>query len=285
MARTKRSLKLTPTERKRLLGALRQQGEGGVALRAAIVLWSAQGQSAASIAQALGVTPRTVYGWRQRWRALRLEGLADAPRSGRPARVDADYLALLVRTAQADPHQLGFAFARWTCARLAAYLQQRTGLQVSAYWVGELLRCHGFVWRRTQLTTRNLPDEAEKSARRSAPPPFAEAGPPSGSRLRAMVRGRRTLRPVAGDALHVEEAGQPPDSAHSRHQRPSGRGGRHPLPQPALALHPPATHRHRSTRPALAEPVGGTRQAHRQANRAHHRQRTPLFGSARPDSS
>jgi transposase len=132
MARTKRSLKLTPTERKRLLRVLRQQGEGGMALRAAIILWSAQGQSAASIAQALGVTPRTVYGWRQRWRALGLEGLADAPRSGRPARVDAEYLELLVRTAETDPHQLGFAFARWTCARLAAYLQERTGLQVSA---------------------------------------------------------------------------------------------------------------------------------------------------------
>ena len=48
-----------------------------------------------------------------------------------------NYLALLVRTAETDPHQLGFAFARWTCARLAAYLQQRTGLQVKPQASGE----------------------------------------------------------------------------------------------------------------------------------------------------
>lgn len=182
MAQSRRSLTLTPAERKGLLHAMRQP-VGGVALRAAMVLWSAQGQSATSIARTLGVTPRTVYGGRQRWRVLRLEGLSDAPRSGRPSRVDADYLALLVRTVETDPRELGFAFARWTCARLAAYLKERTRVEVSVYWVGELLRCHGFAWRRAKLTTRHLADEAEKSARPKAPERTAETGLPGGGGL------------------------------------------------------------------------------------------------------
>lgn len=78
------------------------------------------------------MTPRTVHGCRHRWRALQLEGLSDAPRSGRLPRVDAAYLALLVRTVERDPRKLGSAFARWTCGRLATYLKDLTGVGVSA---------------------------------------------------------------------------------------------------------------------------------------------------------
>ncbi|WP_434349010.1 helix-turn-helix domain-containing protein [Myxococcus virescens] len=46
---------------------MRSQTEVGVALRATIVLLSAQGLSAASISRALGMPPRTVHGCRHRW--------------------------------------------------------------------------------------------------------------------------------------------------------------------------------------------------------------------------
>ncbi|WP_414115070.1 helix-turn-helix domain-containing protein [Corallococcus macrosporus] len=42
-----------------------RQGKRWEALRATIVLWSAQGESARIIAQTLGVTPRTVYNCRR----------------------------------------------------------------------------------------------------------------------------------------------------------------------------------------------------------------------------
>ncbi|RKH39941.1 helix-turn-helix domain-containing protein [Corallococcus sicarius] len=69
MAQARRSLTLTQAERKGLLCVLRSQTEAGVALRATIVLLSAQGLSVASISRALGMTPRTVHGCRHRWRA------------------------------------------------------------------------------------------------------------------------------------------------------------------------------------------------------------------------
>ncbi|WP_420810043.1 helix-turn-helix domain-containing protein [Corallococcus macrosporus] len=55
-----------------------RQGKRWEALRATIVLWSAQGESARIIAQTLGVTPRTVYNCRRRWRLRGLKGLAPA---------------------------------------------------------------------------------------------------------------------------------------------------------------------------------------------------------------
>ncbi len=55
-----------------------------MALRARIVLRSAEGLSNVAIGAELGVRRETVGKWRARFCAQRLEGLADAPRSGRP---------------------------------------------------------------------------------------------------------------------------------------------------------------------------------------------------------
>jgi hypothetical protein len=57
--------------------------------------------------------------------------------------------------------QLVFAFSCWTRARLTAYLQQRRQVNLSPMWIGELLDCHGVIWRRTQRTTQHLADPEE----------------------------------------------------------------------------------------------------------------------------
>lgn len=52
-----------------------------------------------------------------------IEALADAPRSGRPARADEVYLRSLEEAADASPREeLGLGFDVWTSERLGAYL-------------------------------------------------------------------------------------------------------------------------------------------------------------------
>jgi transposase len=216
MSSEQRSIRLTPQQRLALQRATRQEGKAGVALRATVVLLSAQGQSAASIARTLGLTTRTVHECRRRWRQLGVRGLEDAPRSGRPRRVESTYLQLLLRTVESDPRQLDFAFTRWTRARLAEYLRQRTGTDVSPDWVGRLLRRHGYVWRRAKPTTRNLREEGEKTTCCPSPQGPAHSQYPPDSQVRAVVRRWRALRPAAGDARHVETQGAPPAAAHAR---------------------------------------------------------------------
>jgi transposase len=216
MSREQRSIRLTHQQRLALQRATRQRGEAGVALRATIILLSAQGQSATGIAQTLGLTARTVYQWRRRWRQHGLRGLADAPRQGRPRQVGPTYLQMLLRTVESDPRQLDFAFTRWTCSRLAEYLRQRTGVAVSPDWVGKLLRRHGYVWRRAKPTTRNLREEGEKTTRRPSPQGPAHSEFPPGRPVRAVVRGWSALRPAAGDTCHVETQGPAPAAAHAR---------------------------------------------------------------------
>jgi transposase len=131
-----------------------------VRLRALILLLSAAGQSGDAIATTLGITRRSVTDARTRWRVHGREGLLDAPRDGRPRRADAAYIARLLAVVEHDPRDYGYVFARWTAPRLAAYLGEVTGVQLSEKRVAALLRAHDVVWRRTKRTIRNLQDPA-----------------------------------------------------------------------------------------------------------------------------
>ncbi len=263
MPPAQRSLRLTDRQRRQLQQTTRQAAQPGAALRATIILLSAQGHSAGAIARTLGLAVRTVYACRQRWREAGLAGLADAPRSGRPRRVSAIYLRMLLATVDKDPRSLGFAFARWTSPRLAEYLRQRTGLAFSPDWVGELLRMHGYVWRRAQLTTANKQREGEKKASRPTPQGSTQAGGPARRRLRAVVRGRRALRPAAGGACHVAQAWQAPEGAHPWLQRAGGSVRRHALPRWPLLLYSRTAQRRYQSLPGSSPEAGTPGSAHR----------------------
>ncbi len=161
-------MKLRKAERQRLQRIAKSGHEKpATRTRAMVVLLSHAGQSGQAIADLLGITRRTVTNARKRWREHRFEGLCDASRSGRPPLADAAYVRQLLRAVDRDPRDLGYAFARWTAPRLAAYMAEETGIEITAGWLGEILKAHGYVWRRTKQTTRNLQDpEAVSRARR-----------------------------------------------------------------------------------------------------------------------
>jgi transposase len=148
---------LTTAQRRSLQQHLHSDSER-VRSRALILLLSDKGDSDEQISFVLGIARRTVSRTRSRWREQSLHGLPDRPRSGRPPKVTKPYLEELFRCLRLDPRSLGYAFTRWTAPRLAEYLLQATGIEVSADWVAELLRAHRYVWRRTQQTLKNKLD-------------------------------------------------------------------------------------------------------------------------------
>lgn len=162
MAPDEWEIRLTDQERRKLQDICRSASEPARArLRATQILMTAGGQSAEQIAEVLGVTSRTVQNIRSRWRTESFTGLYDAARPGTPPKATPAYHKLLIQTVVKDPRELGFAFSRWTCPRLAEYLRQRTAIELTAGWVGELLRTFGFVWRKSKRTIRNLQDPKE----------------------------------------------------------------------------------------------------------------------------
>jgi putative transposase len=124
----------------------------------------ALGQDVEQIARWCGRTGETVRHWLRRYQAAGVAGLRDAPRSGRPRRADAAYRAALEQAVSSPPRELGLGFDAWTSARLARYLAEQTGVQLSDGWVRALLGELDFVCGRPKHTLQHLQDAEEVAA-------------------------------------------------------------------------------------------------------------------------
>jgi transposase len=62
--------------------------------------------------------------------------------------------AELLRVIELDPHEVGQETANWTTERLARYLGQHTGIQVTEETVRVYLHAHGYVCKRPVWTLR-----------------------------------------------------------------------------------------------------------------------------------
>lgn|SRR5215207_5463379 len=74
------------------------------ALRAEIILRAADGLNNCRIAEAVGVTRKTVQTWRERFARHRLDGLDDEPRCGAPRKIGDDRIEeIVIRTLETKP--------------------------------------------------------------------------------------------------------------------------------------------------------------------------------------
>jgi transposase len=128
-------VELTTEERRGLEGLIRRHKTGQqLAERARIVLRAADGLNNSEIARELALEPDTVRLWRRRW--LSWSGvaltevpvaarLADAPRSGTPARITPEQVARIVALACEAPGEAGRPISQWGTTELAAEIMRR----------------------------------------------------------------------------------------------------------------------------------------------------------------
>lgn len=90
-------------------------------VRSRIVLLAAAGTANRMIAERLGICQDTARKWRRRYCAQGMEGLADAPRPGRPRLFPATVVAEVKALACEMPAASGTPLARWTCPELARH--------------------------------------------------------------------------------------------------------------------------------------------------------------------
>lgn len=111
---------LTDDERAQLLSwSRRRTSAAGLAVRSKIVLAAADGGSNTEIGTRLGVGRGTVRIWRNRFAELRLDGLLDEPRPGRPRTVsDEQVEALITATLETAPRDA----THWSTRSMAAHL-------------------------------------------------------------------------------------------------------------------------------------------------------------------
>jgi transposase len=117
------------------------QYDGSVAARAQIVLWWADGISAAEIAAMASTTKPTVYKWVDRYAESGVAGLVNRKPPGRPQHVPGPVRArILALTRQAPPEETGWT--HWSSRRMADYLKRKEGISVSHNYVSELWQEH-----------------------------------------------------------------------------------------------------------------------------------------------
>jgi transposase len=111
------------TEIKRLANS-RKEPRGKVQ-RARIIWLSSQGLKAPIIAHKVSLSVQSVRLWIKQFNFLGLDGLSDAPRSGRPPTHTEEDRSRLIALARSKPQDQGYPFKLWTIRRLrTAFFEQ-----------------------------------------------------------------------------------------------------------------------------------------------------------------
>lgn len=131
--------------------------------RAQMVLLSAErGLKAVEIAGIVRESEDTVVRWLKRYQAEGVDGLKDAPRAGRQAKVTA--------AVRRRPRNLGLPFSLWTLQRLVDYLAEQTGIRIALETLRQALKREGIVLSRPQHKISSPdPDYAVKKKRSKTP--------------------------------------------------------------------------------------------------------------------
>jgi len=128
--------------------------------RARVIAQAQQGQRLPDVATAVGVEVRMVRRWVRRFNAAGLAGLADAPRSGRPATYAPDAVGELLAASLTKPDDLGLPFGSWTLDRLTTYLNEVKGMPIKRSRIAEILQAEGLRWRQQETWYGERPDPA-----------------------------------------------------------------------------------------------------------------------------
>ncbi len=110
-----------------------------VALRARIVLWSAEGRRRKDIAELAGVVPVTVDRCKARYAARALAGLEEKRRGGPRDQVPPQTRGRVIALTKMSPPAAS-GLSHWSTRALADHLKRREGISVSWHYVARIWR-------------------------------------------------------------------------------------------------------------------------------------------------
>lgn len=119
-------------------------------LRAHSVLLSSDGWNVREIAKILGVNRQSVASWLHAWEAQGLCGLIEAPRSGRPKRLDESEIKLVLEFVKDEPR---------TLKKALSLLEEKTGKKISLKTLKRLCKEAGMSWKRVRKSLKASRDE------------------------------------------------------------------------------------------------------------------------------
>ena len=108
--------------------------------RALILLLLNDGKTYREISDFIGCSYRTVAHWCTHGDPNNLDSLKDGRENGNFRKATDEYINLLIEAVKKEPFEVGYDYGGWTGKRLATYLAQRTGIELSSSSVRRILR-------------------------------------------------------------------------------------------------------------------------------------------------
>jgi transposase len=138
-----------------------------VRTRAQMVLLSAEKKlKVDEIADIVRESSVTVLRWLHRYMAEGIQGLLDAPRSGRSSILTDEFRKRLLEVVRRRPRSLELEFSMWTLQRLADFMAEDTGIRVSTETLRRALAKEDIVFSRPQHTISSPDPEYQVKKRR-----------------------------------------------------------------------------------------------------------------------
>jgi transposase len=156
---------LSEEERKTIERLVHARNTPAGKLKRAQIIWLAsQGRQTPEIAKQLNVSERMVRNRLHRFNEQGLQGLEEAPRSGRPVTYTPEEVSSIIQTALSKPRDLGEDYATWTLDRLVDHLSRIKGVRMKRSRISEIFIAEGLRWRHeeTWFGDRVDPDFAKK---------------------------------------------------------------------------------------------------------------------------
>lgn len=143
----------------KLQKALRESDYSHVRERILILLLQNTGKTQREISDFIGCSPRTVAYWCMHGDPDKLESLQNQRDWESHRKATFEYIKLLLETVDKEPSALGYEFGRWTAERLATYLAEKTGIELSGSQVRRILKQkkYSYIWAKYSLEDKQNP--------------------------------------------------------------------------------------------------------------------------------
>lgn len=131
------------------------------------VLLVAQGMTCPEVARLLGDAPRTVEYWIRHFEEEGLAGLVELDRPGRPKRLTEEQIEEINRVLRQPPENVGLRGNLWSGKLLAAFIEQRYGVQLGVRRCQYMFREFGFRLRKPRPLLAHANPELQEAYKKT----------------------------------------------------------------------------------------------------------------------
>ena len=154
---------LKPEVKEKLQEVLKDHEHPDIRQRALIFLLLNSGNTQAQTAELIGCSLRKVAYWTVHGDPENLDSFQDARMKGNYRKATEEYIKLLLEVIEEEPEKYGYEFGRWTTARLATCLGEKTGIELSSTQVRRILHSKKYVYLWAKYSLEDKQDPAERS--------------------------------------------------------------------------------------------------------------------------